>query len=86
MKIRKNRLKEIIREALMREEAGGAMPSAQNLAAKLSQAGPEAAMVFLQDVMTRLSFATAPAAPEAAPVDPADEEIDIDLDVEDEVG
>ena len=83
MKIKKNKLKQIIREALMREEASGQVPSVDSLAQKLSAAGPAAAMEFMQNLMMKLSFSSS-TAPAPMLIDPADEEIDIDLDVEDE--
>jgi len=50
------------------EDAGG-LPRANELARKLSSAGPEAALGFLSDLMSQLKFSAPPVAePAPAPM------------------
>ena len=67
MSIRRNRLRQLINE-IAAEDSGG-LPRANELARKLSAAGPEAALGFLADLMSQLKFdAAAPATPAPAPM------------------
>ena len=55
MRVSKNTLRQLIREIAMEEDSGG-LPKPNDLARKLSAAGPEAAMGFLADLMALLKF------------------------------
>ena len=54
---------------IIKEEAGAGLPSVDDLAKKLGAAGPEAAIDFIQRLLTKANFA-APAAEEPAPEPP----------------
>ncbi len=75
MSTRRNRLRQLINEIAM-EDSGG-LPRANELARKLSAAGPEAALGFLSDLMSQLKF-DGPASQEPAPA-PMPEPIPEDL-------
>ena len=68
MRASKNALRQLIRE-MVAEESGG-LPKPNDLARKLSAAGPEATLGFLSDLMALLKFGGAPAAKEEIPAPP----------------
>lgn len=59
MKVSKNTIRELIKEMVAEEPAG--LPKPNDLARKLSAAGPEATINFLSDLMALLKFGGAPA-------------------------
>jgi len=71
MRTSKNVLRELIKE-MVAEESGG-LPKPNDLARKLSAAGPEATITFLSDLMPLLKFGGAPAAKEELPPPPPPE-------------
>lgn len=62
IKVTKNQLRRIIRE-----QSEGGLPSVDDLAKKLGSAGPEAAIEFIQRLLTKANF-SAPAADQAVEV------------------
>lgn len=59
MKVSKNTLRQLIKEMVAEEPSG--LPKPNDLARKLSAAGPEATISFLSDLMALLKFGGAPA-------------------------
>tara|TARA_X000000950_G_C13561773_1_gene515882 strand:+ start:144 stop:374 length:231 start_codon:yes stop_codon:yes gene_type:complete len=54
MKVSKNTLRQLIKEMVAEEPSG--LPKPNDLARKLSAAGPEATISFLSDLMALLKF------------------------------
>ena len=71
MKASKNVLRQLIKE-MVAEESGG-LPKPNDLARKLSAAGPEATITFLSDLMALLKFGGAAAPKEDLPPPPPPE-------------
>ena len=68
MRVSKNTLRHLIREMAAEESSG--LPKPNDLARKLSAAGPEATIDFLGQLMALLKFGGAPAPKEELPPPP----------------
>ena len=68
MKVSKNTLRQLIKEMVAEEPSG--LPKPNDLARKLSVAGPEATISFLSDLMALLKFGGASAPKEELPPPP----------------
>ena len=68
MRVSKNTLRQLIRE--MASEESNGLPRPNDLARKLSAAGPEATINFLSELMELLKFGGAPAPKKELPPPP----------------
>jgi len=66
MKVSKDTLRRLIKEA-MADDSNSGLPRPNDLARKLSNAGPEAALRFLSDLMMLLNFGGSAPKQEPAP-------------------
>tara|TARA_B100001564_G_scaffold150692_1_gene126706 strand:- start:120 stop:356 length:237 start_codon:yes stop_codon:yes gene_type:complete len=78
MKVSKNTLRQLIKEMVAEEPSGG-LPKPNDLARKLSAAGPEATISFLSDLMALLKFGGAPAPKADVPPPPPEPMPDEDM-------
>jgi len=69
MKVSKNTLRQLIKEMVAEEPSGG-LPKPNDLARKLSAAGPEATLGFLSELMAMLKFGGVPSPKEELPPPP----------------
>ena len=77
MKVSKNTLRQLIKEMVAEEPSG--LPKPNDLARKLSAAGPEATLGFLSDLMALLKFGGTPAAKADLPPPPPEPMPDEDM-------